>query len=80
MMRVKIFFFTVFCFICLSAQAKRFTNQYTEFELPSGWECALEGTEWVCQSTNLIERKRRLLFSPRKSEALKIAYPNIKTI
>ena len=46
-MRFKIFVFTAICFVCLSARAKRFANQYTEFELPSGWECALEGTEWV---------------------------------
>ncbi len=66
MMRVKIFFFTIFCFICLSAQAKRFTNQYTEFELPSGWECALEGTEWVCQSTNNDRKKEAIIILAAK--------------
>ena len=66
MMRVKIFFFTVFCFICLSAHAKRFTNQYTEFELPSGWECALEGTEWVRQSSNADRKKEAIIILAAK--------------
>ncbi len=41
-------------------QAKRFTSQYLEFELPSGWDCFLEGTEYVCQSDNK-ERKREAI-------------------
>lgn len=40
--------------------AKRFANQYCEFELPNGWECALEGSEWVCQSSN-DDRKREAI-------------------
>lgn len=40
--------------------AKRFTNQYSQFELPPGWGCALEGTEWVCQSENK-DRKREAI-------------------
>ena len=40
--------------------AKRFTSQFAEFELPAGWECGLEGSEWVCQSTN-EDRKREAI-------------------
>ncbi|MBL7664673.1 MAG: hypothetical protein JNM93_06035 [Bacteriovoracaceae bacterium] len=40
--------------------AKSFSNQYIEFELPSGWDCALEGSEYVCQS-DVSERKREAI-------------------
>lgn len=39
------------------AQAKTFANQFIEFQLPDKWECQLDGTEWVCQSTD--EQKKR---------------------
>lgn len=47
-------------------QAKRFTNQYTEFELPGGWECQLEGTEWVCQSLNKNRKKEAIIILAAK--------------
>jgi hypothetical protein len=43
------------------AFAKRFANEYTEFELPPGWECMLEGSEWVCQSTNDARKKEAII-------------------
>jgi hypothetical protein len=49
-----------------SVFAKRFTSQYTEFELPAGWECALEGTEWVCQSTNADRKKEAIIILAAK--------------
>ncbi len=39
------------------AEAKTFANQFIEFQLPDKWECQLDGTEWVCQSTD--EQKKR---------------------
>ncbi len=39
------------------AYAKTFANQFIEFNLPDKWECQLDGTEWVCQSTD--EQKKR---------------------
>jgi hypothetical protein len=39
------------------AFAKTFANQFIEFQLPDKWECQLDGTEWVCQSTD--EQKKR---------------------
>jgi hypothetical protein len=47
-------------------EAKRFTSQYCEFELPSGWECALEGTEWVCQSSNKARQKEAIIILAAK--------------
>jgi hypothetical protein len=39
------------------AKAAKFSNQFTEFELPPKWQCSLEGAEWVCQNTD--ESKKR---------------------
>ncbi len=39
----------------------RVFKEYTEFELPAGWECALEGAEWVCQSVNKERRKEAII-------------------
>jgi hypothetical protein len=41
----------------VSSYAKTFANQFIEFQLPDKWECQLDGTEWVCQSTD--EQKKR---------------------
>lgn len=46
--------------------AKRFSNQYCEFELPSGWQCALEGSEWVCQSENADRKKEAIIILAAK--------------
>ena len=58
--------FVIGLFILSTAQAKRFTNQYTEFELPAGWSCSLEGTEWVCQSENEARRKEAIIILAAK--------------
>ena len=53
-------------FFLTQVWAKRFANQYTEFELPTGWECALEGSEWVCQSTNDDRKKEAIIILAAK--------------
>ncbi len=40
--------------------AKEFANQYCSFLLPPGWDCALEGSEYVCQSSD-NDRKREAI-------------------
>lgn len=49
-----------------NAFAKRFTSAFCEFELPPGWECALEGTEWVCQSDNADRKKEAIIILAAK--------------
>lgn len=49
-----------------SAFAKRFSSKYCEFELPSGWECALEGSEYVCQSENADRKKESIIILAAK--------------
>lgn len=56
----------VFALLTTSVWAKRFSNQYCEFELPSGWQCALEGAEWVCQSENDDRRKEAIIILAAK--------------
>lgn len=51
---------TLFLMTTMS-MAERFTSQYTEFELPGGWNCQLEGTEWVCQASNKDRRKEAII-------------------
>lgn len=55
-------FITLVITMCLSfgLEAKTFSSQFAEFQLPNGWDCALEGSEWVCQSENK-ERKREAI-------------------
>jgi hypothetical protein len=49
-----------------SSYAKRFSSKYCEFELPPGWECALEGTEYVCQSENADRKKESIIILAAK--------------
>ncbi len=46
--------------------AKRFSSKYCEFELPTGWECALEGSEYVCQSDNADRKKESIIILAAK--------------
>jgi len=52
--------------IISSVEAKRFASKYCEFELPPGWQCALEGTEWVCQSQNKNRQKEAIIILAAK--------------
>ncbi|MBA2406009.1 MAG: LPXTG cell wall anchor domain-containing protein [Bdellovibrionales bacterium] len=49
-----------------SSFAKSFSSKYCQFELPPGWECALEGTEYVCQSENADRKKESIIILAAK--------------
>jgi len=49
-----------------SAYSKKFASQFCEFQLPPKWECALEGTEWVCQSENKNRKKEAIIILAAK--------------
>jgi hypothetical protein len=57
------FFLAIFS---LSAFGKTFSNQYIQFELPNGWQCSIEGSEWVCQSENKDRRKEAIIILAAK--------------
>lgn len=46
--------------------AKTFSSQFCEFELPTGWDCALEGSEWVCQSEDKDRKKEAIIILAAK--------------
>jgi len=48
------------------ASGKTFTSNFTEFELPRGWKCDLEGSEWVCQSDNAKRQKEAIIILAAK--------------
>lgn len=57
----------LFCLLLSqSIFAKTFTSQFCEFELPNGWECVLEGSEWVCQSDNKDRKKEAIIILAAK--------------
>lgn len=62
----KTFLALVLMGLTVSANAKRFTSAFCEFELPPGWDCALEGTEWVCQSENADRKKEAIIILAAK--------------
>ena len=45
----------------ISAHASKFANQFVEFELPTGWVCLLEGSEWVCQNQQDAAKKKEAI-------------------
>lgn len=49
-----------------SSFAKSFSSKFCQFELPPGWECALEGTEYVCQSENADRKKESIIILAAK--------------
>jgi hypothetical protein len=57
---------SVLLVISLGVDAKTFSSQYAQFELPSGWQCALEGTEWVCQASNKDRQKEAIIIMAAK--------------
>lgn len=66
-MRLKhIFTFTLLALWVSAAHSKSFTNQFVQFELPTGWQCAIEGSEWVCQSENDERKKEAIIILAAK--------------
>jgi LPXTG-motif cell wall-anchored protein len=57
---------TFFTLLATNVSAKQFSNQYIQFELPPGWQCSIEGSEWVCQSENQDRRKEAIIILAAK--------------
>lgn len=45
----------------LPASAAKFANQFVEFDIPTSWNCFLEGTEWVCQNQQDAAKKKEAI-------------------
>ncbi len=65
-MKLKSLLLTITLLIGSDAFAKRFASKYCEFELPPGWDCALEGSEYVCQSENADRKKESIIILAAK--------------
>tara|TARA_R110002049_G_scaffold177379_1_gene344502 strand:+ start:392 stop:1162 length:771 start_codon:yes stop_codon:yes gene_type:complete len=63
---ISLSIFFLFIGLSFNAYGKLFTSQFCEFQLPPGWECALEGSEWVCQSTNDQRKKEAIIILAAK--------------
>lgn len=48
------------------SQAKMFRNAYLAFELPEGWNCGLEATEWICRSQDPKSSKQAIIIFTAK--------------
>lgn len=66
MFKLSFLLFVMVGLFSSQASAKRFANGYTEFELPVGWECFLEGSEYVCQSENEDRKKEAIIILAAK--------------
>ena len=55
--------------------AKDFSNDYIAFQLPPGWECSLEGAEYVCQSTNKDRQKEAIIIMAAKEKGPQDSLP-----
>jgi hypothetical protein len=62
----RLLFITLSLFITTNVFAKTFSSQFSEFELPNGWDCTLEGSEWVCQSENKDRKKEAIIILAAK--------------
>ena len=65
-MQLRILLVTLSLLVASEAFAKRFASKYCEFELPPQWECALEGSEYVCQSENNDRKKEAIIILAAK--------------
>jgi len=73
----KIIYGFVYLFLIISpAFSKIYTSQFLEFELPIGWDCNLEGSEWVCQSDNADRKKEAIIIFAAKARGSEDSLPD----
>lgn len=65
-MKLQLMFLAITLMMGTNAFAKKFASKYCEFELPPQWECALEGSEYVCQSENADRKKEAIIILAAK--------------
>ena len=60
------FFFCSTLILLTPASAKLFQNNYVSFELPEGWNCRLEVTEWTCQGPNVAQKEAIIILAAKE--------------
>ena len=63
-------FFLVVLFCLEGAFARPFRSDYVSFELPTGWNCELENTEWVCQGQQASRREAMIILTAKEVGAI----------
>ncbi len=58
--------FVLFFSFTLLSEAKMFRNAYLAFELPEGWNCSLESTEWICRNQDPKSTKEAIIIFTAK--------------
>lgn len=59
-------FLLTFILLNSVAWAKPFASGFCEFELPPGWSCSIEGTDYVCQSETPDRKKEAIIILAAK--------------
>ena len=54
--------------LCASGRADVFHSSYLSFELPPGWKCNLEVTEWVCEDQAEGKQKTAIIILTAKEQ------------
>ncbi len=65
LIKLVLFCLTLICFLPPS-QGKVFRNAYLSFELPDGWNCVLESTEWICRNQETRQSKEAIIIFTAK--------------
>lgn len=58
--------FVLFLGFSMALEAKMFRNAYLAFELPEGWNCSLESTEWICRNQDPKSTKEAIIIFTAK--------------
>ena len=73
------FFSIAFLILVSNLHAALFTNKFIQFELPTNWECKLEGAEWVCQSKDKKQSKDAIIVLAAKLKGPKDSLDQYKS-
>lgn len=54
--------------LSIVSEAKVFRNAYLAFELPEGWNCVLEATEWLCRhQDSKLSKEALIIFTAKEA-------------
>src|SRR5579862_2130819 len=62
-----------------ASHAMKFSNSFTEFELPAGWTCTLGETTWSCQTSDENNQGDAVMIFAAKRKSEGDTLPNIQT-
>lgn len=52
--------------LCFGVSAKKFSNNYIEFDMPDNWLCRAEGGQYVCQPASPVQSKEAIVVMAAK--------------